>query len=181
MILALLSFISFPYKEYLPGFLANHFVIEQKGNEKINSYVVETSSFSGKESFFDFKIKFLATFFDEFRFMSLPKTKHGYWKISARMGNFTIRLFDLYKLNNIVFKEIPQDYTCSIKKFRILFAKRGHVFAKSRTFNLNHNNSYAQFFDLSNECDQSVDAIKIEVLDNWGSLDETCLTNYFLT
>lgn len=146
----------------------------------IDSYVIQAKVFDSVQSELPFRIKFLSAFIKSYREYEIGKTKYGDWRLDARSGNYTIRFFKHEKIRAIEFAPTPPKLDCPIKLFRILFASRGRVFAKSRVYQLERNSEESQIFDLSGECCRPADAIKIEVLDNWGSLASTCLYDYLL-
>ena len=148
-------------------------------NKKIKSFVVRVED-EIFQYYLPFKTRFLAAFFEKYREQDIPKTKHGSWSIyETRTGNFTIRLFDYYHLHSIVFGPTP-DYDCSIKYFRIFYARNTKIIGKSKVFYLKKNYKYYQEFILDNDVKEKVDAIKLHVLDNWGCFEEICLRNYSL-
>ena len=147
-------------------------------NQPIKSFV------TSKENEFyrydlPFLTRFLAAFFKYFQEQSLEQTKFNDWRITkSRTGNFTIRFFDYYKPKAITFSPIPDEYDCSIKHFKIYYARNAKIIGNSKVFTLQKNLTYTQEFTFDHCCDQKIDSIKLYVLDNWGSYDSICLRKY---
>ena len=169
-------------REFLPEkvktFLNSH-ETEKQHKRKITSAIIETSNFDGVQQELPFTTKFFAAILPSYQKISIPKTKYKSWNIyGSTNGNYTIRFFEYYKLNYITFDKIPSGFDCSIKDFRIHFAKNGHVFHTSKVFHLKQDHLFSQTFNLAQETNSTVDAVKINVIENWGSIGSICLFNY---